>query len=118
MVVISAQPAVATTVVHRPVGDHFMILSVVMTILCVMCGGVLALLCTIPALVLALIVRRINQCPFMGRGGLGERGCFTYLKFSISVRLDVEIEIFFISCLGSFDCWSCGLMRSIGHIFE
>ncbi|KAL5499984.1 hypothetical protein EMCRGX_G011468 [Ephydatia muelleri] len=57
VVVISAQPsAVTTTVVHCPTGDHYMTLSLVMTIICVMLGGWLSLMCTIPAITLAALV--------------------------------------------------------------
>ncbi|KAL5499979.1 hypothetical protein EMCRGX_G011462, partial [Ephydatia muelleri] len=58
VVVISAQPsAVTTTVVHRPTGDHYMTLSLVMTIICVMLGGWLSLMCTIPAITLAALAK-------------------------------------------------------------
>lgn len=76
--VISAQPYVATTVVQRPTGDHYAILSLVMTLLCWICGGWMSLLCTLPAIVLALAVSNINKCLVMGRGGLGEGEYFTY----------------------------------------
>ena len=56
MVVINAQPSAATTVVHHPVGDHYMTLSIVLTVICVMCGGWWSLLCTIPAIILATVV--------------------------------------------------------------
>eukprot|EP00731_Ephydatia_muelleri_P011909 Em0006g803a len=58
VVVINAQPSAATTtVVHRPTGDHYMTLSVVMTIICVMCGGWISLMCTIPAIILASLAK-------------------------------------------------------------
>eukprot|EP00731_Ephydatia_muelleri_P011908 Em0006g802a len=58
VVVISAQPsAVTSTVVHRPTGDHYMTLSLVMTIICVMCGGWTSLICTIPAIMLASLAK-------------------------------------------------------------
>ncbi|KAL5499959.1 hypothetical protein EMCRGX_G011435, partial [Ephydatia muelleri] len=58
VVVISAQPSAATTtVVHRPTGDHYMSLSLVMTIICVMCGGWVSLMCTIPAIMLASMAK-------------------------------------------------------------
>eukprot|EP00731_Ephydatia_muelleri_P018409 Em0011g449a len=52
--VVVVQPAAVTTttVVHK-VGDHFYTLSIVMTILCCVCGGWWALLCTLPAITLA-----------------------------------------------------------------
>ncbi|KAL5499965.1 hypothetical protein EMCRGX_G011442 [Ephydatia muelleri] len=58
VVVINAQPsAVTSTVVHRPTGDHYMSLSLVMTIICVMCGGWTSLMCTIPAIMLASLAK-------------------------------------------------------------
>eukprot|EP00731_Ephydatia_muelleri_P011912 Em0006g806a len=58
VVVIDAQPSAATTtVVHRPTGDHYMTLSVVMTIICVMCGGWTSLMCTIPAIMFASLAK-------------------------------------------------------------
>ncbi|KAL5499973.1 hypothetical protein EMCRGX_G011452, partial [Ephydatia muelleri] len=59
VVVISAQPSAATTVtvVQSPTGDHYMTLSLVMTIICVMCGGWTSLLCTIPAIMLASLAK-------------------------------------------------------------
>ena len=57
MVVIRAQPPTATTtVVQRPTGDHYMTLSIVLTVICLMCGGWWSLLCTIPAIIFALAV--------------------------------------------------------------
>ena len=57
MVVVGGQPSAATTtVVHRSTGDHFLTVSVVLTILCVVCGGWGSLLCTIPAIVVASAV--------------------------------------------------------------
>ncbi|KAL5499995.1 hypothetical protein EMCRGX_G011479 [Ephydatia muelleri] len=54
VVVVGGQPSAATTtVVHRSTGDHFLTVSVVLTILCVVCGGWGSLLCTIPAIVVA-----------------------------------------------------------------
>lgn len=53
-VVVVQQPAptVITTSV-RPTGDHYMTLSIVMTILCAFCFSWYALLCTLPAIIFA-----------------------------------------------------------------
>lgn len=51
------QPAaVTTTAVTRCVGDHYYNLSILMAILCCVCGGWWTLLCTLPAIAMASAV--------------------------------------------------------------
>eukprot|EP00731_Ephydatia_muelleri_P008912 Em0004g1250a len=57
VVVIKAQPRAATVTnvtKGRSAGDHFYTLSLVMTIICSVFGGFWGLMCTIPALFLAI----------------------------------------------------------------
>ena len=83
VVVVNAQPTVATTtVVHTSTGDYFLTLSIVMTVLCCICGGWWNLLCTISAVAIASAVRRavFNHCmqnkfrQERGGGGGGRSG--------------------------------------------
>ncbi|KAL5487004.1 hypothetical protein EMCRGX_G019556 [Ephydatia muelleri] len=51
---VVAQPAAVTsTTVIRPIGDHFLTLSIVMAVLCCVCGGWWTLAFTLPAIALA-----------------------------------------------------------------
>ena len=54
------QPTAATTTVVRPTGDYYLTLSVVLTVICCLCGTWYSLFCTIPAIVMATSVSSIN----------------------------------------------------------
>ncbi|KAL5486898.1 hypothetical protein EMCRGX_G019437, partial [Ephydatia muelleri] len=57
-IVVQSQPAATVSTATRPVAqDRFFILSIVMTILCCICGGWWALILTIPAIFLANAAR-------------------------------------------------------------
>ena len=57
VVVVGQQTAPSPVVIEtRPVGDHFLTLSVIMVILSACCGMIF-LVCTIPAVVFAMSVR-------------------------------------------------------------
>ncbi|XP_019853489.1 PREDICTED: uncharacterized protein LOC109582885 [Amphimedon queenslandica] len=57
-VIVVSQPPGATQVVqHQPVGDYYYTLSILMTMLCVMCGFWPLLFCTIAALIFSVSAR-------------------------------------------------------------
>ncbi|XP_019850383.1 PREDICTED: uncharacterized protein LOC109581060 isoform X2 [Amphimedon queenslandica] len=58
-VVVSSQPTptIATTAIHHDVGDHYLTLSVTVTVLCFITGSWSALLCTIPAIIFSSMAR-------------------------------------------------------------
>ena len=56
VVVVQQQPSTVYTTTVRPVGDNFLTLAVVLTILCCLCGTWYSLLCTIPAIIFAVNV--------------------------------------------------------------
>ena len=55
MIVSQPAPVVATTVV-RPAGDYYLTLSIVLTVICLLCGTWYSLFCTIPAIIIAASV--------------------------------------------------------------
>ncbi|XP_003385428.1 PREDICTED: uncharacterized protein LOC100639982 [Amphimedon queenslandica] len=57
VVVVNSQPTPAIVTTIRPVGDHFLTLSIVLTIVCFICGAWHALLCTIPAIIFSTMAR-------------------------------------------------------------
>ncbi|XP_019850385.1 PREDICTED: uncharacterized protein LOC109581061 [Amphimedon queenslandica] len=58
-VVVSSQPTptIVTSATHHDVGDHYLTLSVTVTVLCFITGSWSALLCTIPAIIFSIIAR-------------------------------------------------------------
>ena len=56
VVVVQAPTAVSTTVTRVNVGDYYLTMSIVVTVICFMCFGLPSLLCTIPAIVVAMSV--------------------------------------------------------------
>ena len=63
--VITVQPSESETVhfQNRNPGDHFLMLSVVMSIVCFLVGSWCALCCTIPAIFYAINVSRYQKVP-------------------------------------------------------
>lgn len=57
VVVVQSQPTPGI-VVHtvQPVGDHFLTLSIILTVLCVLFGTWYGLFCTIPAMIFSIMV--------------------------------------------------------------
>lgn len=54
-VIVTTQPTAAPVVYHSyGTNDHFLILSIVMTFLCFICGTWCALFCTVPAIIFAI----------------------------------------------------------------
>ena len=55
-VVVVGQPTSSRTTIIRSSGDHFLTLSIVMTFICVFCGGLLPAVLTVAAIFVALSV--------------------------------------------------------------
>ena len=60
---ITVQPSETVDVQNRSPGDHLLIISVVLTIICFFVGSWCALCCTIPAIVFAVNVSRYQKVP-------------------------------------------------------
>eukprot|EP00731_Ephydatia_muelleri_P029068 Em0020g712a len=56
VVVVQPNP-VTTTVTQSYVGDYYLTMSIIVTVMCFMCFGLPSLLCTIPAIFLSVAVR-------------------------------------------------------------
>lgn len=61
---VQQQPTAPTTTVLRPVGDNYLTLSIVLTILCCVCTGLSSLICTLPAVFFAKQVYGVHNCIF------------------------------------------------------
>lgn len=59
-VVIKTQPPVSIVkpgMAAHPLNDHFLTLSIVLSVICFMCGTWYSLFCTVPAIIIATSVR-------------------------------------------------------------
>ncbi|KAL5506121.1 hypothetical protein EMCRGX_G007694 [Ephydatia muelleri] len=84
--VVVCQPTAShTTTVYRSSGDHFLTLSIVMTFICIFCGGLLPAVLTVAAIFVALSVMVTR-----GRGGRNEHLPAVLTVAAISVALSAK----------------------------